>query len=88
MLQASDERSAKNLTFLQKISQKSHLPSKESQVCGIHSNRNTALQREKKLIQLMLNNIKDQSTSEEVFKINITCKMTPFTFGFVSCILQ
>ena len=37
----------------------------------------------------MLNNIKDQSTGEEVFKINnITCKMTPFTFGFVSCVLQ
>ena len=37
----------------------------------------------------MLNNMKDQSTGEEVFDINnITCKMTPFTFGFVSCILQ
>ena len=44
LCKVSDERSAKNLTFLQKnldiISIK--------QVCGIHSNRNTGLETEKK----------------------------------------
>ena len=53
---ASDERSAKNLTFLQKnldiISIK--------HICGIHSNRNTGLQTEKKSFKskcIVLNNI-------------------------------
>ena len=78
---ASDERSAKNLTFPQRnlhnyqTSLWHPLPQK---YCP--ANRGKKFQ---KFIQLMLNNIRDQSRRTLTNKI--TVKKTPFTVGFVSC---